>query len=61
MQYSRGLLVAERPRVCTEMSFEAVGYYHLAQNLEAVQFLISKKDLDNSFFFLFSFVGIVDD
>ena len=27
-------------------SFEAVSYCDLAQNLETVQFLISKKDLD---------------
>ena len=32
------------------LSFEAVSYCDLAQNLETVQFLISKNDLDNSFF-----------
>ena len=43
---SRASLLAERPRVIAEFSFEAVSYYDLAQNLETVQFLISKKDLD---------------
>ena len=71
-------LVAERPRVWirTEIFFEAVSYCDLAQNLEKVQFLISKKGLNVKLwwishcsqgqikllvFFFFSFVGKPDD
>ena len=35
-----------RPKVCTEMTFEALSYCDLVQNLETVLFLISLKDLD---------------
>ena len=38
--------VEERPKVHAEISSEAVSYCDLAQNLERVQSLNSKKDLD---------------
>ena len=42
MQYSCDL----RAMVRAQMSFEAIICCDLAQNLETVQFLISKKDVD---------------
>ena len=68
-------LVAERSRVCAEMSFGAVSCCDLAQNLETAQLLISKKDLDKpncdglpiihkrdaTPCFYSSFIGIADD
>ena len=42
-------LITERPRVGTEMSLEAVSCCDLVQNLETVQLLISKKDLNKTF------------
>ena len=39
------VLGTEKTRVCAEISLEPVSYCDLAQNLETVQFLIS-KDLD---------------
>ena len=70
-------LVAKRPRVHAEKSMEAVSCCDHAQNLEAAQLLISKRDLNKPKLwwishrsqercnsrpgFYFSFVGIADD